>query len=69
LVRAGNVFFGIVDEGKFTKEFGPMVTPSLLIFNRFGDLEKKIQGEVRLEMILKIIDNLKVPEHIVSGHN
>ncbi len=69
LVKAGNVFFGIVDESKFTKEFGSMVTPSLLIFNRLGNLKKKFQGEVRLETILKTIDNLKVPEHIISGHN
>ncbi len=69
LVRARNVFFGIIDETKFINEFGPMMTPSLLIFNRFGELEKKIQGEVRLEMILKIIDSLQVPEHILSGHN
>ena len=69
LVGAGNVFFGIVDETKFKNEFGPLMTPSLLVFNRFGHLENKIQGEVRLETILKIIKNLKVPEHIVSGHN
>ena len=69
LGRAGNVFFGIIDKTKFTNEFGPMVTPSLLIFNRHGELKKKIQGEVRLEMILKIIDSVQVPKHILSGHN
>ena len=69
LVNAENVFFGIIDEIKFTKEFGPMVTPSLLIFNRLEELENKIQGEVRLEKMLNIIDNLKVPEHTINGHN
>jgi hypothetical protein len=69
LVKSRNVFFGFVDESKFIKEFGSMVTPSLLIFNRFGYLEKKIQGETHLNKILKIIENLKVPEHTKSGYN
>ena len=52
LVQSKHVFFGIIKKSRFIDEFGPVVTPSLLIFNRMGVLKEKLYGEVKLEKIL-----------------
>ena len=62
LIRSTNVSFGIINKSKFVNEFGPVVTPSLLLFNRGGILKKKLYGEVKVEKILHLIKNITIPE-------
>lgn len=69
LVKSSYVSFGIIDKLKFIDEFGPVVTPSLLLFNRMGILKEKLYGEVKVDKILHLIKNISVPEQAMSGVN
>jgi len=69
LVQSTYAFFGIIDKSKFIDEFGPIVTPSLLLFNRSGVLKEKLYGEVKMEKIINLIKNITVPEQTMSGPN
>jgi len=69
LAKSSNTLFGIIDKSRFIKEFGPVATPSLLLFNHTGILKEKIYGEVKLEKILDLIKNISVPEQTMSGSN
>jgi len=69
LIESSYVSFGIIDKSKFIDEFGPVVTPSLLLFNRRGILKEKLYGEVNVEKIIHLINNISVPEQTISGTN
>jgi len=69
LIQSPYVFFGIIDKSKFIDEFGPVVTPSLLLFNRGGILKEKLYGEVKIEKIIQLINKHPVPEQTMSGSN
>ena len=69
LAKSSYVSFGIIDKLKFIDEFGPVVTPSLLLFNRMGILKEKLYGEVKVDKILHLIKNISVPEQAMSGSN
>ncbi len=53
LYKTNNVCFGIIDKNEYENKFGSMVTPSIFIFNAQGKLEKKIIGEMKIEILLK----------------
>ena len=69
LVQSPHVSFGIIEKSRFINEFGPVVTPSLLLFNHGGILKEKLYGEVKVEKILQLIKKHPVPEQTMSGHN
>ena len=69
LVKSSNTFFGIIEKSRFTDEYGPVITPSLLFFNKNGLLKEKILGEVKIEKILQLLDKHPVPEQMMSGSN
>lgn len=69
LVQSQHVLFGIIDKSRFINEFGPVVTPSLLLFNHGGVLKEKLYGEVKVEKILQLIKKHPVPEQTMSGPN
>ena len=69
LLQSTYVSFGIIDKSKFIDEFGPVVTPSLLLFDRKGILKEKRYGEVKVEKILYLINNISIPEKTISGSN
>ena len=62
LTSSENVRFGIIDKGMFTSHFGPVVKPSLFIFNRKGKLTNKMFGEVKKEKLMELINAYIVPE-------
>jgi hypothetical protein len=68
LAQSSYVYFGIIDKSKFINEFGPVVAPSLLLFNRRGILKEKLYGEVKVEKIIHLINNITVPEQTMSGY-
>ena len=69
LVQSSDVIFGIINKSKFIDEFGPVVTPSLLFFNRRGILRDKLYGEVKVEKILHLINSISVSEQTMGGSN
>jgi len=69
LVQSASVTFGIIDKYRFINEFGPVVMPSLLLFNRRGILIEKLYGEVKVDKIIHLIKNITVPEQTISGSN
>jgi hypothetical protein len=69
LVESPYVLFGIIDKSKFIDEFGPVITPSLLFFNRSGELKEKLYGEVKVDKIIQLINKHPVPEQMMSGSN
>ena len=62
LTSTTNVRFGIIDQGLFSDHFGPVVKPSLFIFNREGKLTNKVFGEVKTEKLIELINIKIVPE-------
>lgn len=69
LVQSSKTIFGIIEKSRFIREFGPVITPSLLFFNHDGILKKKLLGEVKIEKIVQLINNHPVPEQMISGSN
>lgn len=62
LTSAVNVKFGITSRDVFCDLFGPVVNPSIFIFDKAGVLISKIYGEVKLEKLLELINHNIVPE-------
>ena len=69
LTSTNQVRFGILDKERFTTSFGKVVTPTTYIFNKQGNLEKKLLGEVKIGKIHRIIQNLNAREYENSGFN
>lgn len=69
LLQSSYVTFGIINKFKFINEFGPVVTPSFLLFNQKGILKEKLYGEVKVEKIIHLINMISVPEQTMSGAN
>jgi len=69
LINSSHVLFGIIDRSRFIDEFGPVLIPSLLFFNREGILKEKLLGEVKIAKIVKLIQKYTVPEQMMSGSN
>ena len=63
-----NVFLGVIDKDRFADEFGPVVNPSMFVFDQSGVLREKLYGEVKFEKIQQIIKTNYVPGHIKGGH-
>lgn len=62
LTSSENVRFGIINQGLFNSHFGPVVKPSIFIFNREGKLTNKVFGEVKKEKLMELINIYIVPE-------
>jgi hypothetical protein len=69
LVGSSKVLFGIIEKSRFTNEFGPVITPSLLFFNHQGILKERLIGEVKIQKIVQLINKHPVPEQMMSGSN
>jgi len=69
LQQAPNVQFGIINKNCFESEFGPVVKPSLFIFNSIGVLKEKLYGETKAEKIQKLTQKILVPEQDENGPN
>jgi hypothetical protein len=69
LVKSSHTVFGIIDKSRFIDEYGPVITPTLLLFNKNGLLKEKLLGEVKIEKILQLLNKHSIPEHLISGSN
>lgn len=69
LLENANVTFGIVDKDEYNAKFGSTVTPTLYFFNKAGKLTAKINGETKLERILKELRVSDSAQYQISGTN
>lgn len=69
LQQAPNVQFGIINKNRFESEFGPVVKPSLFIFDSVGVLKEKLYGEIKAEKIHRLTQKTLVPEQDENGPN
>lgn len=67
LVESLYARFGIVEQMEFVEKFGPVMTPTLFVFNHAEVLVEKFYGEVKIEKIITLINRHTVPEQKMSG--
>jgi hypothetical protein len=62
LRQAPNVLYGIVHKKQFKDRFGTSVSPALFLFDDRGILRNKIKGEIGIDRLLGMLDDLGIPQ-------